>query len=354
MWENLIKTLFGVILVALSINSIADTGRLKCRWKIEETIPHLHKANDIWFENETGILLGYYSSLDDLLISDRNQRLAKREAIILRKNPLNDNTWLKVFSGDGEIFQISFDRNNSMLYGLGRSYSESGVQKSYLLVSKDFGKNWSNYPAPSDLLNGICFRSGSTSIVWSEESVYRARGNGISWEIIYTGTIFTKSRPKPLVSIDGNIIWIPENKKIIKKDKENREIHISLPNNFKLDLLQTGFDNVLWIAGRKKVDDDEFLFVYKLNQGKFILISQLGRYLANNFYVGKEQISIYCTDIYDKSLKKKLLFSNDNGRTWQIEKPLVANATGPTYYENEHVIWDVATRDRIQKRSCKR
>ena len=352
MMRNIIKILFGVILATMAIDSLADTRIFKCRWKIEETIPHLHKANDIWFEDETGILLGYYSSLDDLLISDQNQRLARREAIILRKNPWND-TWLKVFSGDGEMLQISFDKKNSLLYALGRSYFENGVQKSYLLVSRDLGKKWSNCPTPSDLLNGICFRSGSTSIVWSEEAVYRTRGNGNSWEKIYTGTIFTKSRPKPLVSINGNI-WIPGNKKVIKKDKENKESYISLPDNFKLDQLQTGFDNVLWIAGRKKVDDDEFLFVYKLHQGKFTLISQLGRYLANNFYVGKEQISIYCTDLYDKPFKKTLLLSNDKGRTWQIEKPLVTNATGPTYYENERVIWDVATRDRIQKRSCKR
>ena len=151
------------------------------KWETYST-PHLHTLNDLWFNGESGIVAGYYQSLDDRLIKDLYAGLAKQEAIILYRQDTKSD-WRKVYSGRGNILQLSNNAKEKYLYALGREHFPDGQWKAFLLLSKDSGNSWKEMPKPPEKTEGISFAGNRVAYAWSIDKVYRSINGAQTWEL---------------------------------------------------------------------------------------------------------------------------------------------------------------------------
>lgn len=348
-----------MIAVCLALLSLIGGEIVSCgslRWEYVGTHPFLHKANDIWFKQDIGIFSGHFISDKDME-SHRGlyKRLSLHEAIILRIDYKNGSKWHKVYSGKGDILRI-IEEENGDLVALGRTYSETGEQSAYLLRSADIGKTWHTMPSPPEAFIGIDLTQKDIGYGWTGLKFYKTIDKGNSWQLIkefeYEYDILQIGSLRPMIDRNGALWFYSFAKNFLGKLSPDGGLFVESTNGKFIDSLFVSSDSSLWMIARKKSENEkEVLLLKKTDQNNTQIVSKLpDSFLSTSLFVGENVISVWGSDMSKIPPKRKLLLSYDHGLTWKEEAPKDSYAHGPVFFENENVLWNIATEDKIQRR----
>lgn len=316
------------------------------KWETYST-PHLHSLNDLWFNGETGVVAGYYQSLDDRLkIRELYPRLAKRKAIILYRQ-YAESDWIKVYSGQGNILQLSYNEKEKYLYALGREYFTEGQWKAFLLFSRDLGKSWEEMPKPPEKTEGISFSGTRVAYAWSVDQVYRSTNGAQTWELCKNIEFKLKIHGPTLAGGTNNTFWYANESNLFLILSDGRIQKERLPSNFTPEVLTTDPHDYLWLLGKSGVDQKLHL-LKRTGVDKFDSVSSMPYFLPDQLYVGTAISVITGTDL--KNLPPPegvMLRSRDGSKSWD-PVPKLPDGT-KVFFEDDKAIWLLGTMDRLHR-----
>lgn len=315
------------------------------KWRTYST-PHLHSLNDLWFNGETGVVAGYYQALDDLLSLSLYESLAKEEAIILYKQDFK-SCWSKVYSGQGDILQFSYNAKEKFLYALGREYFPDGKWRAFLLLSKDFGKNWVELPKPPEKTEGLSFVGDMVGYTWSIDQVYHSTDEAKTWvpceKIEFKLEV---NGPKPL-SGKNNKFWYTKESNLYSILPDGRVQKEKMPPDFTPEVLASDPHDDLWLLG-KSVFDQKLILLKRTDFGEFELVSSLPYFLPGQLHVGFKIIVITGTNLKNiPPTERVMVRSFDDGKLWDSVHKLPDGTKA--FFEDDKAIWLLGTMDRLHR-----
>ena len=336
----LLKTMILLLFFCITIGVTSMKN-----WKTYFT-PHLHKLNDLWFNNETGVVAGYYQSLDELLKLHLNESLAAQEAIILYRQG-TDSEWCKVYSDQGNILQLSYKTKEKFLYALGRKHSLDGQWKAFLLFSKNFGKNWIKLPKPPENIEGINFAGNDVGYAWSIDQVFRTTNGAQTWALCEKIPFKLNVHGPTIATGTNNLFWYANKSNlfvILPNGLVQKEI---LPTNFITKVMTIDPNHNLWLLGKSEVDKKLHL-LKRTDVNKFELVASLSYFLPNQLYVGTTISVITGTDLKNiPPAKNVMLRSKDGCKSWHSVSQFPEGTK--VFFEDDAVIWQLGTMDRLQR-----
>ncbi|MGE0084200.1 MAG: WD40/YVTN/BNR-like repeat-containing protein [Desulfococcaceae bacterium] len=323
------------------------------RWKYVCQYPYLHEANDIWFTGNTGLFAGWYMNLDNMNVKDIiDNRWTLREAVILKTKLNAHDNWIKTYSGNGEILQL-LPVDNVTFLSLGRKYDANGKAKAFLLISNDTGQTWKMLPEPPDLFDGIACYKDNTVYGWAGESVFVSKDIGVNWICINGNLSINNSEAKPIVD-DKGILWLVSKGRIVGLSADGTKQDEEVKEKIKIDCFANSQEGTLWVIGRGgKNFAENVLLIKKEAAHVYKVVSKLPYFLPRDLWVGHGVINVWGSDMNESPPTRLLMISSDRGLSWSQEKPKDIYAHGPVFFENDQIIWNVATKDRIQRRGVR-
>lgn len=353
--KNHISLKFQAILILTIITTLIST--VSCsggNWKYVCDTPFLHEAEGVLFENNKGLFYGHYISNDDYYAENGPSMWELYEAVILKIDIAKSRNWKKVFSGRGEIIEVKKIGGKGLFLALGREFLEAGKERAYFLVSNDFGDSWAELSRSFPLFIGFDLDSDLNGYAWSENKIYRTIDGAKNWVVIRDSITLQRGWAQPQVDNDGMLWFYSITEGLVGQITPSNDEKTERPaENFRVDDLFIAHDNAVWFVGRAGKDWEENVLLLKKGNDRmegFSVVADLPYFLPDSFYVGPNVINIFGSDMSVRPPKRMLMKSVDQGKTWKREAPKDAYANGPVYFENENIIWNVATKDRIQRR----
>lgn len=343
------RFLVGLFLVLFLVLSCSISN-----WKYVCKYPSLHDASGVLFEDDVGLFYGHYISNHDYYADDGPSMWEQFEAVILKIDFAQNNNWKNVFSSRGEIIKVKKIGKKGVYLALGREYFEADIKQSFLIISTNFGESWEELSRPSPLLIGFDLDENLNGYAWSEDKIYRTIDGAKNWEVIRDSIVLQRSWAQPQVDKNG-VLWfysITEGL-VVQMTPVNKQNAERPAESFRVDELFIADDNAVWLVGRVGKEWKENVLLLKKDKDHkegFSVVAKLPYFLPRGFYAGPNVISIFGSDMSSRPPKRILMMSVDQGKTWKRESPKDVYANGPVYFENENTIWNVATKDRIQRR----
>lgn len=344
--------IFFVALLFVLLTSVACSSG---NWKYIIDTPSMNIALGIYFEGNYGFFYGHNIADDDFSVGDGPSMWERFEAAIYKVDLRKNSEWIKVFSGRGQIEQIKKIDGQGSFLALGREFHKDDEERAYFLLSNDFGETWVELSKPAPLFIGFDLDENLNGYAWSQEKIYRTQDGAKSWIVVHDSIIVQRNIAEPKVDLDGVLWYYSIAEGLVLHKTPAGESRAERPaNDYRVDGLFVANDNAVWLVGRAGKDWKEKVLLLKKSKDRkngFLLAAELPYFLPRGFYVGPNVISIFGSDMSVRPPKRMLMRSFDQGKTWNRETPKDAYAHGPVYFENENIIWNVATKDRIQRRS---
>lgn len=336
---------FAIILLMFILIQIKTTLN---KWKITFNLPRLHKVEAIFSKNGVFMALGHFTPLETLLLKDFEKSRSLMEAMVLKRDTKYDH-WKKVYSGKGELFDVSYQGGGD-LFALGWNFRSNMDIQAFLIKSDDFGETWVDLPPPPDRFLGIDFSFHRTAYAWSDKYIYRTKDDGKTWEQLSYEFSFSRSGPHPALDKDMNL-FVPMKSNVFIIDSKNNNNTYKLPNSLKLDSISIAPDNTkLILASHSELK--EKLYILKFTKrGDFEIISEIPWILPNGFHVWGDIIAVMGSEMNVTPPKKVLILTRNRGKDWKIEVPPISDAIGAIFFEEDKAIWAYGSMGRIQRRS---
>lgn len=322
------------------------------QWETAGALPEFHHVEALFASPEHNALwvAGYYQSLDSLLETDIQKNLAAASAVILKRSLSQRNAALElVYTGSGHFLQLGTAGPQDII-GLGRRYHANGGYSAFLVRSSDGGGNWTPGGSVPSEARGMHFLSESRGYLWTGEDIYETSDAGQSWTSCQAPLSLARGGPAPTVDQQGTLYWVADSQLFIRSFDGKRSA-VTLPAPFDVAILTSAANGVLFLLGYAEANRAGALILFRWQPGHALMrVKELPGMNADFFDVARNRLYILASHGAKGSPVSMLLYSEDAGRTFKEEQPLLDATAQPAALDSAGGLWTGAPLGRLQHR----
>lgn len=322
------------------------------QWEAVGALPEFHHVETLFVSPEHNALwvAGYYQSLDSLLETDIQKNLATASAVILWRSLSQRTAALeRVYTGSGHFLQLGTAGPQNII-GLGRRYHVSGGYNAFLIRSIDGGRNWTPGGTVPIEARGMYFLSESRGYLWTGEDIYETSDAGQTWTSCQAHLSLARGGPAPTADLQGTLYWVTDSQLFIRS-LDGKRSSVTLPAQFDVVNLQSSANGVLFLLGYAEANRARALMLLRWQPGHALMrVNALSGMNADFFAVASNRLYILASHAAKDSPVSMLLFSEDAGRTFKEEQPLLDATAQPAAMDSAGGLWTSAPLGRLQHR----